>query len=175
MIGVSKSLWRLSCEEKPDLKMTTQSTNHVLLIDAEFYCNDQTMETNHYQISDDTISRDKTLMAISEFDQFKKTLVENKIKVTTLDGNIGCPDNIFPNWAVTYSDKSIYIQHAWKNRRLEKSKDHMEFLEKTYRLDQDYTPYENEGLFLGHKQSGDGSNQSYYAHGNFCSLRFKTC
>ena len=35
-----------------------------------------------------------------------------------------------------------------KNRRLEKSKDHIEFLEKTYRLDQDYTPYENEGLFL---------------------------
>jgi len=131
--------------------MTTQSTNHVLLIrPAEFYCNDQTLETNHYQISDDNISRDKTLsMATSEFDQFKKTLVENKIKVTTLDGNIGCPDNIFPNWAVTYSDKSMHIfSMLGKNRRLEKSKDHIEFLEKTYRLDQDYTPYENEGLFL---------------------------
>ena len=108
--------------------MTTQSTNHVLLIrPAEFYCNDQTMETNHYQISDDTISRDKTLsMAISEFDQFEKTLVENKIKVTTLDGNIGCPDNIFPNWAVTYSDKSMHIfSMLGKNRRLEKSRDHI--------------------------------------------------
>ena len=60
--------------------MTTQSTNHVLLIrPAEFYCNDQTMETNHYQISDDTISRDKTLsMAISEFDQFKKPWLKIK-------------------------------------------------------------------------------------------------
>ena len=59
--------------------MTTQSTNHVLLIrPAEFYCNDQTMETNHYQISDDTISRDKTLsMATSEFDQFKKNCLLN--------------------------------------------------------------------------------------------------
>ena len=115
--------------------MTTQSTNHVLLIrPAEFYCNDQTMETNHYQIYYDTISRDKTIsMAISEFDQFKKTLVENKIKVTTLDGNIGCPDNIFPNWAVTYSDKSMHIfSMLGKNRRLEKSKDYIEFLEKTY-------------------------------------------
>tara|TARA_Y100000746_G_C15417103_1_gene412727 strand:+ start:442 stop:1335 length:894 start_codon:yes stop_codon:yes gene_type:complete len=131
--------------------MTSQSTNHVLLIrPAEFYCNEQTIETNHYQNSDDTISKDQTLsMATSEFDQFKKTLVENQIRVSTLDGNIGCPDNIFPNWAVTYSDKNMHIfSMLGENRRLEKSQDHIEILEKDYRLDQDYSPYENEGLFL---------------------------
>ena len=131
--------------------MTSQSTNHVLLIrPAEFYCNEQTIETNHYQNSDDTISKDQTLsMATSEFDQFKKTLVENQIRVSTLDGNIGCPDNIFPNWAVTYSDKNMHIfSMLGENRRLEKSKDHIEILEKNYRLDQDYSPYEDEGLFL---------------------------
>lgn len=131
--------------------MTSQSTNHVLLIrPAEFYCNEQTIETNHYQNSDDTISKDQTLsMATSEFDQFKKTLVKNQIRVSTLDGNIGCPDNIFPNWAVTYSDKNMHIfSMLGENRRLEKSKDHIEILEKNYLLDQDYSPYEDEGLFL---------------------------
>jgi len=131
--------------------MTSQSTNHVLLIrPAEFYCNEQTIETNHYQNSDDTISKDQTLsMATNEFDQFRKTLVENQIRVSTLDGNIGCPDNIFPNWAVTYSDKNMHIfSMLGENRRLEKSKDHIEILEKNYRLDQDYSPYEDEGLFL---------------------------
>ena len=131
--------------------MTSQSTNHVLLIrPAEFYCNEQTIETNHYQNSDDTISKDQTLsMATNEFDQFRKTLVENQIRVSTLDGNIGCPDNIFPNWAVTYSDKSMHIfSMLGENRRLEKSKNHIEILEKNYRLDQDYSPYEDEGLFL---------------------------
>ena len=131
--------------------MTAQSTNHVLLIrPAEFYCNEQTIETNHYQINDLSLSRDETLsMAMVEFNQFEKTLRDNNIKVTTLDGNIGCPDNIFPNWAVTYSDKSIHIfSMLGENRRLEKSQDHIDTLIETYNLDQDYSSYEERGLFL---------------------------
>ncbi len=131
--------------------MASQSTNHVLLIrPAEFYCNDQTIETNHYQINDHSLSRKETLsLAINEFNQFEKTLIDNKIKVTTLDGNIGCPDNIFPNWAVTYPDKSMQIfSMLGKNRRLEKSQNHIDILRKMYHLDQDYSPYEKDNLFL---------------------------
>ena len=131
--------------------MTSQSTNHVLLIrPAEFYCNEQTIETNHYQINDLSLSRDETLsMALLEFNQFEKTLIENNINVTTLNGNVGCPDNIFPNWAVTYSDKSMHIfSMLGENRRLEKAQDHIEALKEMYNLDQDYSLYEERGLFL---------------------------
>ena len=131
--------------------MTSQSTNHVLLIrPAEFYCNEQTIETNHYQINDLSLSHDETLsMALIEFNQFERTLIENNINVTTLNGNVGCPDNIFPNWAVTYSDKSMHIfSMLGENRRLEKSQDHIEALKEMYNLDQDYSLYEERGLFL---------------------------
>ena len=131
--------------------MSFQSSNHVLLIKpAEFYCNEQTIETNHYQLSDGTLSHEMTLsLALEEFNRFEKNLIDNGIKVTSLEGNLGCPDNIFPNWAVTFSDKSMYIfSMLGLNRRLEKSDDHIEFLKNTYHLKNDYSKYEEEDLFL---------------------------
>ena len=131
--------------------MNSQSTNHVLLIrPAEFYCNEQTIETNHYQNNDKLLSREETLsLATHEFNRFEKTLIDNNIEVTTLNGNIGCPDNIFPNWAVTYSNKTMDIfSMLGKNRRLEKSQDHIDFLKEMYTLSEDYSPYEDQNLFL---------------------------
>ena len=131
--------------------MNGQSTSHVLLIrPVEFYCNQQTIETNHYQSVDDDKSHSEILEdALIEFDNFEKNLLENNIKVTTLRGQEGCPDNIFPNWAVTYDDKSMHLfSMLGENRRLEKSDEHIAFLNKQYRTTLDYSAYENQSRFL---------------------------
>jgi len=88
-----------------------QSTNRILLIEpAEFFSNLETAETNHYQINNPELSKDAILeKALDEFRGFKNTLVSNGIDITTLQGQIGCPDNIFPNWAATYEDKTMHL------------------------------------------------------------------
>ena len=131
--------------------MNGQSTNHVLLIrPVEFYSNQQTIETNHYQSVDDDKPHSQILEdALIEFDNFENNLLENNIKVTTLTGQEGCPDNIFPNWAVTYDDQSMHLfSMLCENRRLEKSDEHIAFLNKQYRTTLDYSPYENQSRFL---------------------------
>ena len=131
--------------------MSGQSTNHVLLIrPVEFYSNQQTIETNHYQSVDDDKPHSEILEdALIEFDNFENNLLENNIKVTTLKGQKGCPDNIFPNWAVTYDDQSMHLfSMLSENRRLEKSDEHIAFLNKQYRTTLDYSPYENQSWFL---------------------------
>ena len=131
--------------------MNGQSTNHVLLIrPVEFYSNQQTIETNHYQSVDDDKPHSEILEdALIEFDNFENNLLENNIKVTTLKGQEGCPDNIFPNWAVTYDDQSMHLfSMLSENRRLEKSDEHIAFLNKQYRTTLDYSPYENQSRFL---------------------------
>ena len=131
--------------------MNGQSTNHVLLIrPVEFYSNQQTIETNHYQSIDDDKPHSEILEdALIEFDNFENNLLENNIKVTTLTGQEGCPDNIFPNWAVTYDDQSMHLfSMLCENRRLEKSDEHIAFLNKQYRTTLDYSPYENQSRFL---------------------------
>ena len=131
--------------------MTSQSTNHVLLIrPVEFYCNEQTIETNHYQQTDDNKSHSETLeQALIEFDAFEKNLLDHNIQVTTLIGQKGCPDNIFPNWAVTFDDQSMHIfSMLGENRRLEKSKEHISTLNQIYRTTLDYSEYEDTSQFL---------------------------
>jgi len=131
--------------------MKGQSTNHVLLIrPAEFYCNQQTIETNHYQYLEDDKPHSEILQdALIEFDNFENNLLDSNIKVTTLVGQHGCPDNIFPNWAVTYDDQSMHLfSMLGENRRLEKSDEHIAFLNKTYRTTLDYSSYEKKSCFL---------------------------
>jgi hypothetical protein len=69
--------------------------------------------------------------------------------VTTFLGQKGCPDNIFPNWAVTFDDQSMHIfSMLGKNRRLEKSENHIQDLNRTYKTTLDYSEYENKSQFL---------------------------
>lgn len=131
--------------------MSLQSTNHVLLIKpAEFYCNEQTIETNHYQEINSEKTKDEILQeALIEFTEFENILKRNKIKVTTLIGQIGCPDNIFPNWAVSYDDHTIDIfSMLGMNRRLEKSEKHISFLNQTYNTNIDYSSLEDKSIYL---------------------------
>ena len=131
--------------------MSPQSTNHVLLIrPTEFYSNDQTIETNHYQKPDIKKPRSEILNeALIEFDSFEKNLLDHGIRVTTFLGQKGCPDNIFPNWAVTFDDRSMHIfSMLGENRRLEKSENHIRDLNRTYQTTLDYSKYENKSKFL---------------------------
>ena len=131
--------------------MSPQSTNHVLLIKpVEFYSNEQTIETNHYQNTNNNKPRSEILNeALVEFDQFEENLLDHDIRVTTFLGQKGCPDNIFPNWAVTFDDQSMHIfSMLGKNRRLEKSENHIQDLNRTYKTTLDYSEYEKKSQFL---------------------------
>ena len=131
--------------------MSPQSTNHVLLIrPTEFYSNDQTIETNHYQKPDNKKPHSEILNeALVEFDSFEKNLLDHGIRVTTFLGQKGCPDNIFPNWAVTFDNRSMHIfSMLGENRRLEKSENHIRDLNRRYQTTLDYSKYENKSQFL---------------------------
>ena len=131
--------------------MPKQSTNHILLIrPAEFFSNDQTALTNHYQHSSQEKDKDKILQeALIQFDNFEQMLKNNQILITTLEGRIGCPDNIYPNWALTFEDKTMNLFSMMaENRRLEKSELHISLLNKTYRTTIDFSNFEKDSIFL---------------------------
>ena len=58
-------------------------------------------------------------------------------------------DSIFPNWFITFEDKTFQLfSMKAANRRLEKTKEMVEFLSMNYSLNGDLTEYENKDLFL---------------------------
>ena len=131
--------------------MSRQSANHILLIKpASFYSNEQTAGTNLYQHSNQEKDKDKILHeALIEFQHFEDLLKENGILVTTLQGQEDCPDNIYPNWFLTFENKTMNLfSMLAKNRRLEKSKSHVSFLNRTYKTTIDYSDFENDSVFL---------------------------
>jgi hypothetical protein len=131
--------------------MNRQSSNHVLLIKpASFYSNEQTAGTNLYQHSSQGKNKDEILNeALIEFYNFEDLLKKNRILVTTLEGQEDCPDNIYPNWFLTFENKTMNLfSMLAKNRRLEKSKSHLSFLNQTYRTTIDYSDFEKNSVFL---------------------------
>ncbi|NCX42725.1 MAG: hypothetical protein EBX14_05990, partial [Proteobacteria bacterium] len=55
----------------------------------------------------------------------------------------------FPNWFITFEDKTFQLfSMKAENRRLEKTKEMIEFLSMNYSLNGDLTEYENKNLFL---------------------------
>jgi len=131
--------------------MSRQSTNHILLIKpASFYSNEQTAGTNLYQHSNQEKDKDEILHeALIEFQHFEHLLKDNGILITTLQGQEDCPDNIYPNWFLTFENKTMNLfSMLAKNRRLEKSKSHISFLNQTYRTTIDYSDFENDSVFL---------------------------
>ena len=131
--------------------MPKQSTNHILLIKpASFYSNEQTADTNLYQHSHEEKDKNELLQqALLEFNNFEDLLKENGILVTTLIGQKDCPDNIYPNWFLTFEDKTMNIfSMLAKNRRLEKSIDHISYLNKTYKTTIDFSSFEKKSVFL---------------------------
>ena len=131
--------------------MSKQSTSHLFMIEPEaFYSNEQTAFTNHYQekVTDETpeIISEK---ALSEFHNLKSTIEERGIKVTSLKGSKDCPDHIFPNWFITFQNKTMQIFSMMApNRRKEKKLSMIEHLTKTYELTDDMSYLEDKEVFL---------------------------
>ena len=131
--------------------MSKQSTSHLFMIEPEaFYSNEQTAFTNHYQekVTDETpeiISQ----KALSEFHNLKSAIQERGIKVTSLKGSKECPDHIFPNWFITFQNKTMQIfPMLAPNRRKEKKLSMVEHLTQTYELTDDMSYLEDKEVFL---------------------------
>ena len=131
--------------------MTKQSTSHLFMIEPEsFYSNEQTSYTNHYQVkvTDEDID-EITQKALMEFNTLKNNIEERGIQVTSLKGSKECPDHIFPNWFMTFDNKTMQIFSMMApNRREEKKLSMIEHLSKTYHLSADYSYLENKEIFL---------------------------
>ena len=131
--------------------MPKQSTSHLFMIEPEaFYSNEQTAFTNHYQekVTDETpeIISEKALI---EFHNLKSAIEEKGIKVTSLKGSKDCPDHIFPNWFITFQNKTMQIFSMMApNRRKEKKLSMIEHLSKTYELTDDMSYLEDKEVFL---------------------------
>ena len=131
--------------------MSKQSTSHLFMIEPEaFYSNEQTAFTNHYQekVTDETpeIIAEK---ALAEFHGLKNVIEDKGIKVTSLKGSKDCPDHIFPNWFITFDDKTMQIFSMMApNRRKEKKPSMIEHLTNTYELTDDMSYLENKEVFL---------------------------
>ena len=131
--------------------MSKQSTSHLFMIEPEsFYSNEQTSYTNHYQIeaSDEDIG-EITRKALVEFHNLKDKIEARGIQVTSLKGSKECPDHIFPNWFMTFDNKTMQIfSMLAPNRRKEKKLSMIEHLSETYELTADYSYLENKEIFL---------------------------
>ena len=131
--------------------MSKQSTSHLFMIEPEsFYSNEQTSYTNHYQkeVTDEDID-EITQKALTEFHTLKNKIEERGIKVTSLKGSKECPDHIFPNWFMTFDNKTMQIfSMLAPNRREEKKLSMIEHLSNTYKLSADFSYLENKEIFL---------------------------
>ena len=131
--------------------MTKQSTSHLFMIEPEsFYVNEQTAFTNHYQkeATDETpqVIAEK---ALNEFHNLKNKIEDKGITVSCLKGSKDCPDHIFPNWFITFEDKTMQIFSMMApNRRKEKKLSMIEFLTNTYELTNDMSHLEEKEIFL---------------------------
>ena len=132
--------------------MKNQSSDHLFMIEPEvFYSNEQTLESNHYQYKHDKELEkvDIKEKALIEFKGLKSKIEANGITVTSMKGIEDGPDNIFPNWFITFENKTFQLfSMKAENRRLEKTKEMIDFLSQNYRLSGDLTEFENQGLFL---------------------------
>ena len=131
--------------------MSKQSTSHLFMIEPEsFYSNEQTSYTNHYQkeVTGEDIG-EITQKALMEFHTLKNKIEERGIKVTSLKGSKECPDHIFPNWFMTFDNKTMQIFSMMApNRREEKKLSMIEHLSDTYKLSADFSYLENKEIFL---------------------------
>ena len=131
--------------------MSKQSTSHLFMIEPEsFYSNEQTSYTNHYQkdASNEDIE-EITQKALVEFHNLKDKIEAKGIQVTSLKGSKECPDHIFPNWFMTFDNKTMQIfSMLAPNRRKEKKLSMIEHLSETYELTADFSYLENKEIFL---------------------------
>ena len=148
--------------------MSNQSTSHLFMIEPDsFYGNEQTSSSNHYQVNEiEETSKNIAQKALSEFHALKFAIESRGIKVTSLKGSKDCPDHIFPNWFITFDDKTMQIFSMMApNRRTEKKPEMIERLKETYKLTEDMSNLESQNIFLESTSSMvfDRVNRCVYA------------
>lgn len=173
---------------KTDLKKSKmQTTSHILMIrPVDFKFNEQTAGNNKFQQASE--QSEVQQQALQEFDGFVKILRDNGVEVTVIDDTLepATPDSIFPNnWVSFHEDGSVFLYPMFsENRRLERRKEILEFLEKSFEISaiNDLSFYEDANIFLEGTGSMvlDRANKIAYAclsvrteveaFNNFCQL-----
>jgi hypothetical protein len=113
------------------------------------------LDTTKYQqkpIHFRVITTQKELSDLVEKEHFEltKLLDKNNIAFQILNSPKECLDGIFPNnWVITYFDKTYDLFSMLNpNRRLERSKENINFLQNAYSLKNDFSTYEKDNQFL---------------------------
>ena len=128
-----------------------QSTNKIFMVEPKvFFMNPQTASSNHYQIDDNSKDSKAILNAAKkEFNNFKNCLIKNGVEIMAMKGSEECPDHIFPNWFITFEDKTFQIfSMLAENRRKEKTPEMIKKLSEEYNLTRDLSSLEGRNIYL---------------------------
>ena len=126
-----------------------QSSNSLVLVKpASFGYDEISAKTNTFQSNNN--SKKLSDLVKKEHFELTKLLDENNIAFQILNSPKECLDGIFPNnWVITYIDKTYDLFSMLNpNRRLERSKENINFLQKAYLLKNDFSTYEKDNQFL---------------------------
>ena len=126
-----------------------QSSNSLVLVKpASFGYDEISAKTNTFQSNNNS----KKLFDLVKKEHFEltKLLDKNNIAFQILNSPKECLDGIFPNnWVITYIDKTYDLFSMLNpNRRLERSKENINFLQNGYSLKNDFSTYEKDNQFL---------------------------
>jgi hypothetical protein len=133
-----------------------QITRSVLMIRPASFClNEETAVNNYYQQKNNQTLVETQANALAEFDVFAKKLIQQGLQVIIIDDIITpkTPDAIFPNNWVSFHQNGVLCKYPMfaANRRLERRDDILSILKEkgfTYDTIIDYSPYENNNVFL---------------------------
>lgn len=131
-------------------------TNHVLMVRPyHFRKNEQTALNNYYQYDSGLDLNALNKLALHEFDQLVKILIENGINVIVHQDNKKpeTPDSLFPNNWISFHDKHKVILYPMfaKNRRDERSSHVFDSLKESgvnTKIIYDLSNYENFNMYL---------------------------
>ncbi len=128
--------------------MIQSSNNLVLVKPASFGYDEISAKTNIFQSNNN--SKELSDLVEKEHFELTKLLDKNNIAFQTLNSPKECLDGIFPNnWVITYFDKTYDLFSMLNpNRRLERSKENINFLQNAYLLKNDFSTYEKDNQFL---------------------------
>ena len=128
--------------------MIQSSNNLVLVKPASFGYDEISAKTNTFQSNNN--SKELSDLVEKEHFELTKLLDKNNIAFQILNSPKECLDGIFPNnWVITYFDKTYDLFSMLNpNRRLEKSKENINFLQNAYLLKNDFSTYEKDNQFL---------------------------
>ena len=128
--------------------MIQSSNNLVLVKPASFGYDEISAKTNTFQSNNN--SKELSDLVEKEHFELTKLLDKNNIAFQILNSPKKCLDGIFPNnWVITYFDKTYDLFSMLNpNRRLERSKENINFLQDAYSLKNDFSTYEKDNQFL---------------------------